>query len=401
MSGILDPLHLRVPGTMSFARNVSHTRLTVPTSGRRWFVVGLLSLLLHLVAINWVNGNLRLPGSASDDSPSVIQTRLVQLPPPAAEATPPPSVMPVAARAAKPRPKPPASPKAPTAPPTTTPSPPVATNAPPVMAAAAADTTMSTIAPSAASPPAAEGSGIPDIAAPDAAAATLPAEASEKYTYKFDPPPSATLKYDVQALREGQTMHGHGKIAWKLNGSQYMINGEAGILFISLLDFGSRGQVDEFGIAPAQYTEKRIRRQQTETRFNRESKLISFSASPKSFPLQGGEQDRASIIWQLASIGRGDASRFTPGAQIPLFIAGVRDGSTWNIQVIGEEDVKVKVGSLRAWHVRRAPRTGDKDQILDIWLAPSLEWYPVKLRYTETNGEYLELSLSNIEAPAS
>lgn len=223
----------------------------------------------------------------------------------------------------------------------------------------------------------------------------------EKNLYKIDPPPSATLEYQVQALREGQMVHGHGKIAWTRNGSQYAISGEAGILFISLLDFGSHGQIDEFGIAPAQYTEKRFRRAQTETRFNRDSKLITFSASPKSFPLKGGEQDRASIIWQLAAIGRGDAARYVPGAQIPLFIAGVRDGSTWNIQVIGEENIDVGMGSLRAWHVRRAPRPGDKDQILDIWLTPSHHWYPAKLRYTEVNGEYLELSLSNIAAPAS
>lgn len=270
-----------------------------------------------------------------------------------------------------------------------------------MLTAAASDTVMA----SAPSWPSAQevgnASAIPDLAALDTDAGKTTEPTTEKTLYKIDPPPSATLEYAVQAMREGQMMHGHGKIDWKFSGSQYMIQGQAGILFISLLDFGSQGHIDEFGIAPLQYTEKRFRRAPTETRFNRESKLISFSASPKSFPLQGGEQDRASIIWQLASIGRGDAARFTPGAQIPIFIAGVRDGSAWNIQVIGEEEINVGVGGLRAWHVRRAPRTGDKDQVLDIWLAPSHHWYPVKLRYTEANGEYLELSLSAIQAPAS
>ena len=203
------------------------------------------------------------------------------------------------------------------------------------------------------------------------------------------------------ALREGREFYGHGTITWRFNGSQYAIDGEAGILFFSLLNFSSRGRADEFGIAPVQYTEKRIRRTQTETLFNREIRQISFTASGKTHPLQGGEQDRASLIWQLAGIGRGDPASFAPDAKFPLFVAGVRNGAVWDMRVIGEEEVEVGLGRLRAWHVRRAPIPGDKDQTIDIWLAPSHHWYPVRIRYTEANGEYLTLSLSDIAAPGS
>lgn len=383
---------------MNSAAIANKTRASSALPWRRWLVVVLLSVVLHLLALNWVTGNLRLPGGATDDTPAVLQTTLVpvpQVPAPISRPKPPPVVV-------KPRPKP-VAPKAPAVKQAKVPAP-APSEAPPIPAATTSDSATVT-APQSAMSPAAPGGGtnsaIPDLATLDADPPMPSAATAEKATYKIDPPPSATLAYAVQALREGQTVHGHGKIAWRFNGSQYTINGEAGILFFSLLDFGSHGQIDEFGIAPVQYTEKRFRRAQTETRFNRDDKLISFSASAKSFPLQGGEQDRASIIWQLAGIGRGDAARFAPGVQIPLFIAGVRDGSTWNIQIIGEEDIKVGVGGLRAWHMRRAPRAGDKDQVLDIWLAPSYHWYPVKLRYTETNGEYLELSLSGIDEPAS
>jgi hypothetical protein len=49
---------------------------------------------------------------------------------------------------------------------------------------------------------------------------------------------------------------------------------------------------------------------------------------------------------------------------------------------------------MTTWHVVRMPKPGSYDQKLDFWLAPQHEWYPVKLRYTETNGDYLDLSLS-------
>lgn len=380
-------------GTMSSARTDGSIRPAGATSWLRWAMVGLLSLLLHLLALNWANGNLPMQQSLDEEPPAALQTTLIQVQAPQASPRPKPvPAVPPAAKSAKPRPKPPAPVAANTALA-------VATETTPVLSAAASDTAMASI-PASSTPPAGAaadaGFGWPEIAALETAAAT-----PEQNSYRIDPPPSATLGYDVQALREERMVYGHGKIAWKANGSQYTIDGEAGILFISLLNFGSRGQIDEFGIAPTQYTEKRFRRPPTETRFDRAGKLISFSASAKSFPLQGGEQDRASIIWQLAGIGRGDATRFVPGAQISLFIAGVRDGSTWNIQVLGEEDIQVGLGALRAWHVRRAPRAGDKDQIIDIWLAPSHHWYPVKLRFTETNGEYLDMSLADIKAPQS
>ncbi|TCS37752.1 uncharacterized protein DUF3108 [Paucimonas lemoignei] len=383
---------------MNSAAIADKTRASSALPWRRWLVVFFLSVALHLLTLNWATGNLRLPGGKTDEAPVVIQTSLVTVPPAPA---PRPMPIPVSPQAAKPRPKP-ARPRATAVPKPAAASP--ATATPPVLAMTASDSATAMVSQPAmpvTSPSNDADLVIPDLAALGTVDPTPSSPVAKDNSYKFDPPPSATLEYAVQALREGQMVHGHGKIAWQVNGNQYTINGEAGILFFSLLDFGSQGQIDQYGVAPLRYTEKRFRRAQTETWFNRDSKLISFSTSPKSFPLQGGEQDRASIIWQLASIGRGDAARFIPGAQIPLFIAGVRDGSTWNIQVIGEEDTKVGLGELRAWHMRRAPRSGDKDQTLDIWLAPSHHWYPVKLRYTESNGEYLELLLSGIDAPAS
>jgi hypothetical protein len=100
----------------------------------------------------------------------------------------------------------------------------------------------------------------------------------------------------------------------------------------------------------------------------------------------------------LVAIGRGDREKFIRGATIDLFVAGVRDAETWQMQIVGNEEIDVGTGKTRAWHVVRAPRPGSYDQKLDIWLAPQQEWYPVRLRYTEVNGDYLDMSLSKIQA---
>jgi hypothetical protein len=223
-----------------------------------------------------------------------------------------------------------------------------------------------------------------------------PAKAVDRSDFHFDPPPSAELKYDVQALREGQTVYGNGAIKWVSSGSAYTVHGEAGVLFFTVLDFDSSGEIDKDGVGPTLYSEKRFRRAQTNTHFNRDRNLISFSASTVTYPRKGGEQDRASIVWQLSALGRGDTSKFVPGVELEFFVAGVRDGEPWRMRIVGQEDIEVGGTRMQAWHVVRLPKPGSYDQKIDIWFAPMKQWYPVKIRYTETNGEYLDMALSAV-----
>lgn len=214
--------------------------------------------------------------------------------------------------------------------------------------------------------------------------------------YKAAPLPSAILKYDVEALRKGDMVYGSGKIDWQSDGQTYAVNGEAGVLFFTLLDFRSHGLIDEHGVSPVMYTQKRFRKSATNTHFHRERELISFSASTLSYPRLGGEQDRASLIWQLAAIGRADPEQFVAGEDLSFLVAGVRDLQNWQIKVMHQEEVETGEGRLTAWRVSRIPPASSYEQRLDIWLAPELGWYPVKLRHTDYNGEYLDMILSDL-----
>jgi hypothetical protein len=227
---------------------------------------------------------------------------------------------------------------------------------------------------------------------PQAAPATPERESFPRYQVR--PPPSVDMKYEVKALRQGKEVFGNGRIVWHADGQRYRIDGEAGVLFFTVLRFQSQGGFDEFGVAPQSYVEKRMRKDETVTRFEPSPGSIRFSASTASYPRSGGEQDRASIVWQLASIGLGDPAQYAPGAQLRVFVAGVRDAEPWLIRVIGQERIDTPAGAMQAWHVSRVPLPGSRDQKLDIWLAPEHSWYPVRLRFTEASGEYLELAVS-------
>jgi hypothetical protein len=351
-----------------------------------WAIVLLATLVLHLLVLTWAGGHIGLPFLPPPPD-TVIITELLAAAPPAVAAPPAP---PKKRRQAAPRKhvvRPAAEADAHATPPVGMEVP--GTSTEPVIETAQAPGEDTSLPPS----------GVETQA--DAAAAAQPETERKAPPHRIAPPPSANLEYKVFAHRDGQKFHGSGRIVWHAQEPHYLIMGEANLLVFTLLNFKSDGFIDEFGVSPALYSEKRFRKPETNTHFHRERNAISFSASTVSYPRKGGEQDRASIIWQLAAMGRGDASRFANGAEFDIFVAGVRDGETWRIQVVGEEEIEAGMGKVLAWHVVRHPRPGSYDQKLDIWFAPQQNWYPVKILYTENNGDFLDMSLSNFHLLAA
>jgi hypothetical protein len=79
-------------------------------------------------------------------------------------------------------------------------------------------------------------------------------------------------------------------------------------------------------------------------------------------------------------------------------VVGPHDADPWTFRVIGREKVQAgaAIGAVDTVHVLREPPPGSKDQTLDIWLAPSLEWYPVKLRFVDNDRDYVEQTLEKL-----
>ncbi len=215
--------------------------------------------------------------------------------------------------------------------------------------------------------------------------------------YKINLPPSADLAYTVKAKQSGLTLDGTTTIRWRAANKKFSIETETRAALVGkILEAKSEGTIDEYGLAPAVFTQKRFRKPQTTTTFDRRTKTITFTKSSQTYPIKGGEQDRSSAVWQLAAIARGAQSKFKPGSTWTFFVAGDDDAESWTFKVIKQEKIKTPLGDLNAFHVVSMPASDSKGQQLDIWLAPSQEWYPVRLRFTEDDKESIEQILQKI-----
>ena len=361
-----------------------------PSNRKQWLAVSLVALIIavHLMLIDWANDSLALIRALDEEDDTVIVE--LQASTDKAAVTPPArAIKPVAERVA---------PMVPATPPVTP-----AALAPPAPSAPAESTAAAeAVAPSTETATASTASTAPTPALsreaepPASTPTTVPTDSPPPLFERVSFPPSAELSYDALATQGSRRLSGSGHILWQQNGPTYLIKGEASALLLNLLSYQSSGQMGGTGLMPEQYQEKRLGKSATTTHFVRERKTISFSASTQLYEIRGGEQDRGSVIWQLAGLARGDPDKLAPGLGFEAVVAGSKAADRWNVIVIGKETITLGESSVSGWHLSLAPAENNFDYQIDLWLSPDRDWYPVKINYSNRSGASLSLSLSRL-----
>ncbi len=221
-----------------------------------------------------------------------------------------------------------------------------------------------------------------------------PAAALEPVT--INPPPSAQLDYTIRADVIGLVLEGTSQINWMSDASKYTLQLETRTALTGvLLTDKSVGSFDRYGLAPNSYSMRRFRKDPAVAHFDRQAGQINFAGDGTPYKLQGGEQDRASVLWQLMSTARARPT-LTAGSKWTYYVAGHRGGEPWTFQLKDKQKVPTGLGELEAWHFAHVPADKKTTTQVDIWLAPAQEWFPVKIRFSEPNGDFIEQSLNKI-----
>ncbi|MES2048072.1 MAG: DUF3108 domain-containing protein [Pseudomonadota bacterium] len=220
-------------------------------------------------------------------------------------------------------------------------------------------------------------------------------------TTEINLPPSAELHYAIKAKQKGIPVSGEANVKWQLGAvndaqSYSVITETHVILFGKILDASSYGHIDAHGLAPDKFVEKRFGKTESITRFDRSTKTIRFTEANQTYTIKGGEQDRTSVTWQLVALARAAADKFVTGSEWKMFVAGRRDAEDWSFKVTGTETVVTPLGEFSAVHFIKAPPPDSKDQQLEIWLAPKLDWYPVRLKFSDADGDNVDQMLASI-----
>ena len=207
-------------------------------------------------------------------------------------------------------------------------------------------------------------------------------------------PGNITLSYDVTAARKGISFPASSTLRFTQDGSTYDARMEIKALFVGSRTQTSKGLVDPAaGLLPVRFGDKAKSEQAAHFDRSRQPPVLRFSANTPDAPLQAHTQDRLSVLFQLAAMLAGDPKRLGTGSTVVVHTAGPRDTDMWQFKIGMSEELALPAGTLTAIHLVRTP-TQPHDNQVEIWLAPSLGHLPVRVLWTQANGDTVDQRLS-------
>ena len=235
----------------------------------------------------------------------------------------------------------------------------------------------------------------PPVATAAATVAREPAAAaSAQPTPRFSIPAAARLHYQVTAAVRQIRLQGEGELLWRHDGTSY----DAQLVITSPLLPSriqhSTGLITAEGLAPLRFSDKA--RSEEAAHFLRDQGKVTFSNNRPDAALVAGTQDRLSVMLQLGAMVGGAPAKFPAGTVISVPTASTREAEPWLFTVEGEETLELPGGKVAALKLIRNPRR-EFDQTVELWLAPAMDYVPVRLRLTQANGDWIDQQWSSTD----
>lgn len=192
----------------------------------------------------------------------------------------------------------------------------------------------------------------------------------------------------------GQAVH-----RWSHDGKSYVLSsvtettGIAALLRPARVVQASEGEITAAGLRPRQYRTERNGVAGEAASFDWQAQKLTFSGAREA-PLLPGAQDVLSLFYQLGQA--------LPVGPSEVMIATGKKFERYAFAVLGEEKLSMRFGEQRALHLKSV---GESGEATEIWLGMELRGLPLKVRYTDRNGESFvqlaeELQFDDNEPPA-
>ena len=250
----------------------------------------------------------------------------------------------------------------------------------------------------------------PAVAAPEApvpepprvasSAASAPGDAaSAAAPAAFDWPSSTRVSYLLTGNFRGE-VNGTAQVEWIRADSHYQVHLDlvVGPSLAPLITrrMSSDGEITTEGLSPRRY-------EQDTKVVLRNRNIVSLSFEPGSVVLANGErrdtlpgvQDTASQFVQLMYVfsTRPELLRIGNTVDIPLALPHKVD--VWTYDVVEEEVLETPFGPLPTLHLkprRAVPRPNELSA--EIWFAPQLRYFPVRIRIRQDAETFIDLMIS-------
>lgn len=210
-------------------------------------------------------------------------------------------------------------------------------------------------------------------------------------------PPATRLVFKVQGRVKGIPYQANADLVWEPQGTTYTLWQEIRLPLVGSRKQTSQGNLSAQGLQPLNFVDE-SRKKVRSTRFDYATQQALFSPSGETAPVTAKVQDRLSVFLQLSALIAAAPKNFGRGKEIQLETASTHSVEPWTFKVQGSETLDLPIGRTPALRLQRLARKPD-DQQAEIWLAPGLNYLPVRIRLSEDDGEQVDLNLQSQSRP--
>jgi hypothetical protein len=205
-----------------------------------------------------------------------------------------------------------------------------------------------------------------------------------------DFPDHMQMRYAVRAGDEGFNL-GKALYTWRRWDGQYRLvssaeaSGLAALFVSGKLVQQSEGSLTRKGLHPDSYWLERNGERKDTVRFDWGNQRVQQGDDEAMLP--AGSQDLLSFPFHLA---------LTVDTSIPetrLWVSNGRKLREYVFRRLGHERLRLGKAEIETLHLRGESSGEDS---LDVWLAPSRQWLPLRIRTRDSKGKVMLLSLEKI-----
>jgi hypothetical protein len=239
----------------------------------------------------------------------------------------------------------------------------------------------------------------------DAAMAALAGEAAASAPAAFTWPPSTRLSYRLTGNVRGP-VEGQARVEWLRQGTRYQVFLEASVgpMFAPLMTRreSSEGELTAAGLWPRRYDMEMdvIFRDRRRSTIHMDTDGVRLPGGGPVLPRPPGLQDAVSQFVQLTWLFTTQPARLRAGETVELPLALPRRVEPWQYEVGAAEPLYTTAGFVDAVHVRPRRQARPGDYTAEVWIAPSLQYLPVRIVVRQDAETYIDMQIERLPEQA-
>jgi hypothetical protein len=235
-------------------------------------------------------------------------------------------------------------------------------------------------------------------AASAAQAVSTPAEAASQARADVPSPdrwpPDTRLTYQLSGEFRGP-LYGDAHVQWQRDATKYQVRLDVRIQLFGTQVITSQGDVTPEGLVPRVYEELRPGKR----RFAQIGDQVIVLENGRTLPRPPGVQDAASQFVEFSQRFATGKEVLQVGRSVSVWLARPGGLDQWTYDVVDRVMLRTpSLGEVEAFHLKpRSIPTPRGNITAEMWIAPSLQYLPVRIKVVLGNEAWLDLLVDHIE----